>query len=105
MNLAQASGAAADREAVIQQRLTVLAPLRSELIDDSARHAGHEGARGGGAHYRLLIVSPAFLGQSRVARHRMVHEALGDLMRSAIHALSIKALTPEEAVAPSAAES
>lgn len=96
------AGAAANREAVIQQRLAVLAPLRCELIDDSARHAGHEGARGGGAHYRLLIVSPVFLGHGRVARHRMVHGALGDLMRGAIHALSIRALTPEEAALTSA---
>jgi BolA protein len=100
-----AAGAPADREGVIQQRLAVLTPLRSELIDDSARHAGHEGARGGGAHYRLLIVSPAFVGHSRVARHRMVHDALGDLMRSAIHALSIKALTPDEAASTSAVNS
>ena len=92
----QATGAAANSEAIIQQRLAVLAPIRSELIDDSARHAGHEGARGGGGHYRLLIVSSAFAGKGRLARHRMVHEALGDLMRNRIHALSIKALTPDE---------
>lgn len=87
------------REALIHQRLAVLAPNRIELIDDSARHAGHQGAKGGGAHYRLLIVSPAFAGQSRLARHRMVHDALGDLMRERIHALSIKALSPDEATA------
>jgi BolA protein len=100
-----AAAAAAKREAVIQERLAVLLPQRCELIDDSARHAGHEGARGGGAHYRLLIVSPAFLGHSRVARHRMVHDALGDLMRSAIHALSIRAMTPAEAALTSAIDS
>lgn len=97
--------AAANREAVIQQRLAALAPVRSELIDDSARHAGHPGARGGGGHYRLLIVSPAFAGQGRLARQRMVYDALGDLMQSAIHALSVRALTPEEAASTPAANS
>ena len=94
-----------DREAIIRQRLAVLAPRRVEVIDDSARHAGHEGARGGGGHYRLLIVASGFAGQSRVARHRMVHEALGDMMYNMIHALSIKALTPDEAAATPAADS
>jgi BolA protein len=59
-------------------------------------HAGHEGAKSGGGHYRLRIVSPFFTGKSTVARHRLVYDALGDLMRHKIHALSIKSLTPEE---------
>lgn len=95
MSLAPVAAAAA-RDEIIHQRLAVLAPLRIELIDDSARHAGHEGAKGGGGHYRLLIVSPAFAGEGRLARHRRVLEALGDLMDSRIHALSIKALSPDE---------
>ncbi|WP_313953699.1 BolA family protein [Accumulibacter sp.] len=90
------AAAATSSEAIIQQRLAVLQPIRTELIDDSARHAGHEGAKSGGGHYRLLIVSTAFAGKGRLARHRIVHEALGDLMHHRIHALSIKALTPEE---------
>lgn len=101
----QAAGAAAKREALIWERLANLTPLRGELIDDSARHAGHEGARNGGAHYRLLIVSPAFVGHGRVARHRLIHDALGDLMHGAIHALSIRALTPEEAASTSTIDS
>jgi BolA protein len=67
-----------------------------ELIDDSARHAGHEGAKGGGGHYRLRIVSAEFQGKSTVERHRLVYSTLGDLMRSKIHALSIQSLSPDE---------
>lgn len=80
----------------LRERLAALAPQRVELIDDSAQHAGHEGAKGGGGHYRLLVVSAAFAGKSTIARHRLVYDALGDLMRGRIHALSIKSLTPEE---------
>jgi len=83
-------------EALLRERLAPLAPSRLELIDDSALHAGHEGAKSGGGHYRLLIVSTAFAGKSTVARHRLVYDALGELMRRRIHALSIKSLTPEE---------
>lgn len=83
-------------EAQLRERLAPLAPIRLELIDDSALHAGHEGAKSGGGHYRLLIVSTAFAGKSTVARHRLVYDALGELMRRQIHALSIKSLTPEE---------
>jgi BolA family transcriptional regulator, general stress-responsive regulator len=79
----------------IKQRLAVLAPESLEIIDDSARHAGHEGAKGGG-HYRLLIVSPRFNGASRPARHRMVYDALGPLMQREIHALSIQAIAANE---------
>ncbi len=91
-----AAADAADVAAIIQQRLAVLAPVRLELVDDSAMHAGHAGARGGGRHYRLLIVAAAFAGQARLARHRRVLDALGDLMHTRIHALSIQALTPAE---------
>jgi BolA protein len=59
-------------------------------------HAGHEGARGGGGHYALTIVSPKFDGQSTVARHRMIYVALGELMQREIHALSIRAFAPGE---------
>lgn len=84
-----------DLAADVRRCLAALAPISLDLHDDSARHAGHQGA-GGGAHYRLQIVSPAFVGQPLLTRHRMVHAALADLMRSRIHALSIKAFTPEE---------
>jgi len=84
-------------ETTLRQRLASLDPLRLELIDDSAKHAGHAGARSGGGHYRLLIVSESFCGKSTLARHRLVYDALGELMRSRIHALSIQSLAPEEA--------
>ena len=82
-------------EALLRERLASLAPLAIEIIDDSALHTGHAGA-GQGGHYRLRIVADAFSGKSTVARHRLVYAALGELMRSRIHALSIKALAPEE---------
>lgn len=84
-------------ESLLHNRLAGLHPLRLELIDDSARHAGHAGARSGGGHYRLLIVSAEFSGKSTLIRHRMIYDALGELMRSKIHALSIQSLAPEEA--------
>ncbi len=86
-----------DFEALLRERLAGLNPLRLEVIDDSARHAGHAGARSGGGHYRLLIVTAEFSGKSTLRRHRMIYDALGELMRSRIHALSIQSLTPEEA--------
>ncbi len=87
---------ARDLEDLFGERLAALKPLRTEVIDDSALHAGHAGAREGG-HYRLLIVSTEFSGKSTLLRHQLVYNAMGDLMRSKIHALSIRALTPEEA--------
>lgn len=87
----------ADFESALRQRLAGLNPLRLELTDDSAKHAGHAGARSGGGHYRLLIVSAEFTGKSTLIRHRMIYDALGELMRSKIHALSIQSQTPEEA--------
>jgi BolA family transcriptional regulator, general stress-responsive regulator len=82
----------------IRERLTTaLAPTRLELVDDSARHAGHAGARPEGeSHFRLTIVAAAFAGKGRIERQRMVFAALGDLMQTDIHALSITALTPAE---------
>jgi BolA protein len=68
-----------------------------ELIDDSHRHAGHAGARDGRGHFRVHIVSSAFAGLRPLQRHQLVYRALDELMRSDIHALSITALTPEEA--------
>ncbi len=79
----------------MQEKLTALDPQRLEILDDSAKHAGHAGAKEGG-HYRLTIVSPRFSGCGTMQRHRLIYEALGPMMRGEIHALSIKALTPEE---------
>ena len=79
----------------MRERLAALAPQRLEIADDSAKHAGHAGAKEGG-HYRLLIVSPRFAGCATMQRHRLIYEALGPMMRGEIHALSIRALTPEE---------
>jgi BolA protein len=81
----------------IRQRLAVLAPRSIEIVDDSALHAGHAGARSGGGHFRLTIVSEQFLGKNTVARHRLVYDALGEMMRTQIHALAIRALTAGEA--------
>lgn len=80
----------------IQERLAVLVPQHVELTDESSLHVGHEGAKDGGGHYRLIIVSPAFSGKNTVARHRMVYDALGAMMQREIHALAIRALAPDE---------
>ncbi len=84
-----------DIEQILRQRLAPLAPSQFEFADDSHRHAGHAGAREGG-HYRLTIVSSAFTGKNTVARHREVFALVGDLMRTRIHALGIRAYSPEE---------
>jgi BolA family transcriptional regulator, general stress-responsive regulator len=72
------------------------APQHLEIADESARHAGHAGAAGGGGHYRVLLVSSLFRERDRLARQRLVYDALGDAMRSRIHALALRTLTPEE---------
>ncbi|MBI2305805.1 MAG: BolA family transcriptional regulator [Rhodocyclales bacterium] len=87
--------AGADIETLLRERLAPLAPTRFEFADDSHLHAGHAGAREGG-HYRLVLVSAAFAGKNTVARHRLVFDLVGDLMRTRIHALGIKALAPDE---------
>ena len=82
----------------IRSRLqAALAPTSLEVIDESYKHAGHEGARDGRGHYAVSIVSAAFTGELPLARHRRVYAALGELMQSDIHALSIQARTPQEA--------
>jgi BolA protein len=72
-----------------------LAPTLLDIVDDSARHAGHAGAREGG-HFKVSVVSAAFRGKSAIQRHRLVFAAVAGLMRSDIHALNIDARTPEE---------
>jgi BolA family transcriptional regulator, general stress-responsive regulator len=84
-------------EKAMRERLAALHPVALDLRDESAQHAGHAGARpSGGSHWQLTIVSEAFRGKSPVARHRMVYEALGDLMKRDIHALRIEASAPEQ---------
>ena len=73
-----------------------LAPIRLEIIDESAKHAGHAGAASGGGHFIVKIVSSAFTDRSPIQRHRLVYEAVDDMMHRDIHALSIQASTPEE---------
>jgi BolA protein len=81
----------------IRRRLEALAPSRLELVDESDKHVGHAGAApGGNTHWKLTIVSAAFAGNATVARHRMIYEALGELMQNPIHALSISAKAPGE---------
>jgi BolA protein len=87
---------APDVSQLIRSRLAALEPQQIDLVDESALHAGHEGARAGGGHYRLTIISPHFRGQNQVARHRMVYRALAPMMQREIHALSITALAPDE---------
>lgn len=74
-----------------------LAPVRLDIIDDSHRHAGHAGSRGGQGHFSVAIVSAAFEGKFPAARHRLVYAALGDMLQTDIHALSIRAHSPDEA--------
>ena len=80
----------------MQARLASLKPEHIEIQDDSASHAGHAGAKSGGGHFFLTIVSDAFAGQATLARHRAIYDLLGDMMQKQIHALSIKAHTPDE---------
>jgi BolA protein len=87
---------AATIESDIRARLAPLLPETLELQDESGLHVGHPGARGGGGHYRLIVVSPRFAGQSRVARHRMVYAALQPLMQHDIHALALVTRAPGE---------
>jgi len=83
-------------EATLRERLAPLAPTVLEIHDDSAEHAGHAGAAGGGGHFSMVIVSQVFSGLPRLARHQRVMRAVGDLLPHPVHALSIRALTPEE---------
>ena len=73
-----------------------LAPQSLDVADDSHKHAGHAGARGGQGHFGVDIVSSAFAGKLPLARHRLVYAALGEMMQTDIHALAIRARTPDE---------
>ena len=85
-----------DRIEKMRQRLAVLNPVKLEIVDDSHRHASHAGARSGGGHYLLQIISADFSGKSKMARHRMIYSALAEMMERDIHALTIDAKTPGE---------
>ena len=74
-----------------------LQPSSLEVLDDSHKHAGHEGARDGRGHFTVRIISDAFIGKAPLARHRAVYAALGEMMQTDIHALAIEARTPDEA--------
>jgi BolA family transcriptional regulator, general stress-responsive regulator len=86
-----------DRLSLIRNALEVLQPLQLELQDESHKHAGHQGARDGRGHFSLYIVSKQFVGLSPMQRHKLVYGALGDLLKTDIHALAIQAKTPDEA--------
>lgn len=82
----------------LRERMAVLDPLRLDIIDESHLHAGHAGARDGGGHFRMTIVSLRFNGRPTMERHRLVYDAAGDLMKKAVHALSITAKAPDETI-------
>jgi BolA protein len=87
---------AADRISRIRQALEQrFAPSALEILDDSAAHAGHAGAREGG-HFRVTLVADEFRGRSRIERHRLVYDAVSHLMGSDIHAINIVARAPEQ---------
>lgn len=86
---------------MIRQCLNVaLSPTHLLIVDESHKHAGHAGARAGGGHFKVTIVAKGFAGKGLLQRHRMVYDALGSAMQSDIHALSIKAYTPQESDVP-----
>jgi BolA protein len=90
-------GDRATRAERLESRLrAALQPSELQVIDDSHLHAGHAGAAGGQGHFTVLLVSERFAGQPVVRRHRLVYEAVGDMMQTDIHALSITALAPGE---------
>ena len=86
------------RLAAIEERLLkALAPLSVQVVDESHQHIGHAGARDGRGHFRVRVVADAFTGLPVLARHRAVYAAMGELMETDIHALTIEALAPGEA--------
>ena len=86
-----------ERVEMIRERLTNrLQPAELEIIDESAKHAGHAGAASGGGHFIVNITASAFNDKTLIQRHRMVYDAVDDIMHREIHALSIQAKTPEE---------
>ncbi|NNM68825.1 MAG: BolA family transcriptional regulator [Gallionella sp.] len=85
-----------NRIAMMTERLAVLHPIKLEIVDESHKHAGHAGARSGGGHYWLQIISADFAEKNKTSRQRMVYSALAEMMERDIHALTIDAKTPGE---------
>jgi BolA protein len=84
-------------EAIHHKLTSAFTPIRLEIEDDSARHEGHAGSRpGGDSHFNVVIESQAFAGVPRVARQRLVYQALAEELAGPLHALSVKALAPGE---------
>jgi BolA protein len=92
----RASPSADRRERIEATLQAALAPAHLEVVDESHLHAGHAGARSGGGHFRVLVVSERFAGKSQLERQRLVYGALRDEMGDAIHALAMKTLTAAE---------
>ena len=84
------------KEAIAQQIKASLSAESVEIEDQSHLHAGHAGAASGGGHYDVIVVAQVFEGLSTLARHRLIYEAVSDLMKKEIHALSIQAFDPSE---------
>ena len=88
---------APDLTSAIERKLTErLSPAHLEIVDESARHAGHAGAVSGGGHFRVTVVASAFEGLDRLERHRLVYAILAEEMQGAIHALALRTLDPSE---------
>ena len=87
-------------ETTIREKLTrVFAPTQLEVVNESHLHAGHRSSPGTGeSHFRVLIVSPAFTGTSRVMRHRRVNEVLADELKGKVHALALRTYAPDERI-------
>ncbi len=87
-----------NRVEAIRERLTTkLQPTQLDIIDESHLHAGHAGATSGAGHFAITIIADAFNDKSLIERHRLIYLAVNDLMKTEIHALSINAITPDEA--------
>ncbi len=85
-----------NREQRLREKLeSAFAPVELRIVDESAQHAGHAGAAGGLGHFRVVIVAAAFAGLAPIARHRRVYAALGEMMQTDIHALTLDARAPE----------
>lgn len=82
---------------MIEEKLqSALSPIHIEIVDESHKHAGHAGAKSGGGHFNVTLVAEIFTGEKLLQRHRRVYDALGSAMQNEIHALSIRAYTPQE---------
>jgi BolA protein len=93
----QNSGGLTTHDKIISALERTFSPVSCQLSDESSLHVGHAGAASGGGHFRLVLVSASFAGLNLVNRHRLVYDAVRDMMQTEIHALAISALTPEEA--------